>query len=169
MKQIDSTQNQFTNSELEQIEEMARKIGELHKDMPKDIPPYNLNIATYLYDIGYRKQSEVASEIFEEIHQRLDSNIECCKITAILTDSKRAKEDYEISKRTLIDIRHYIAELKKKYTEEQNDTQSKGEWLYHKTLKIGGGLGVKYKCSVCGKVTGLPTKYCSNCGTKNAM
>ena len=152
-----------------QIEEMARAIGELYKEPPKDISSHDLNIATYLYDKGYRKQSDVAREIFGEIHQRLDSNIECCEITAILTDSKRAKEDYETSKRTLIDIRHYVSELKKKYTEEHNDNEFTGKWLRGETLQIGGGLGAKYKCSVCGKETGLPTKYCSNCGTKNAM
>lgn len=149
---------------MKQIEEIRKDIFAAFGGYAKWEEDWE-SLAEAVYNAGYRKASDVAEEIFAEIHQRLDSNIECHEITAILTNSKRAKEDYEIAKRTLIDVRHYIAELRKKYTEEQNDTQRKGEWLYHKTLKIGGGLGVTYKCSVCGKVTGFTTDYCSKCGS----
>lgn len=47
-------------SREKQIEEMARAIGELYKVMPKDIPPHDLNIATYLYDKGYRKNEWIS-------------------------------------------------------------------------------------------------------------
>lgn len=84
---------------MKQIEEMARKIGELYKDPPQDIPKYDLNIATYLYDAGYRKQSEVAREIFEEIDRFIHK---------VLND-----EHYIMG-----DMCWDVAELKKKYIEK---------------------------------------------------
>lgn len=58
------------------------------------------NIAEQLYEAGYRKQSEVAKEIFEEIEQ-------------LFTDVKDGYEVYHT-----MEPEHYC-ELKKKYTEEQ--------------------------------------------------
>ena len=55
--------------------------------------------ATYLYDAGYRKQSEVAREIFELV--------ECAFSPALVYEGHTVKA--------------YIAELKKKYTEGEND------------------------------------------------
>ena len=59
-------------------------------------------IATQIYNAGYRKQSEVVREIFEEIEK--------CTLRKIVMDGE-----------VLYDKTEQFAELKKKYTEEQND------------------------------------------------
>ena len=110
-----------------QIEEMARKIGELYKDPPQDIPKYDLNIATYLYDAGYRKQSDIENCIPLDVHEALKQRaVEIAKADV-------AKEIFEEIESMLIrytfedgygeyistDLVDEFAELKKKYTEEK--------------------------------------------------
>lgn len=56
----------MTNEE-KQIEEMAKVIDELLVDKPTEITYHALNEATYLYDNGYRKASDVAREIFGDL------------------------------------------------------------------------------------------------------
>lgn len=58
--------------------------------------------ATRAYNSGYRKASEVAREIFEEIEKQLNE-----------FDGSWAN--------TVINTQYLIAELKKKYTEEKKD------------------------------------------------
>lgn len=66
-------------------------------------------IAECIYDDGgYRKQSEVTKEIFDEIERILSLNYCCCL-------PQGATEHYEYYEG---DVAKDIAELKKKYTEE---------------------------------------------------
>ena len=69
-------------------------------------------IAECIYDDGgYRKQSEVAKEIFDEIERILSLNYCCCL-------PQGATEHYEYYEGN---IAKDIAELKKKYTGEKED------------------------------------------------
>ena len=98
MKQIDSTQNQFTNSELEQIEEMEKDLIEIFDE---EYSKRNLitaqNTAEKLAEKGYRKQSDVAREIFGEIDVLVD--------------------DWKHSRIQSIQFIAELSELKNKYTE----------------------------------------------------
>ena len=58
------------------------------------------DVAEHLYNIGYRKQSEVAREIFEEIDQYIEQN-----------GFGQFYKEY---------IKDIVSELKKKYTEGNN-------------------------------------------------
>ena len=111
-------------TKYEQIQEMARFIHNLCTDIPDSISQHcKLTCAEckarYAYSKGYRKASEVAREIFEEIEKKVKMSI------AIHLE--------ELNKELIIDTplydRHsgiifalrgaedYLAELKKKYTE----------------------------------------------------
>ena len=65
--------------------------------------------AVTLYEKGYRKASEVAKEIFEEIERILSLNYCCCL-------PQGATEHYEYYEGN---IAKDIAELKKKYTDRR--------------------------------------------------
>lgn len=103
------TQNQFTNSELEQIEGMAKVICGNNRDCKNC--GHNSGIkecgcifyAKRLYEQSYRKQSAVAAEIFAEIE----------KIGVL----RKVIKGGEI----IFDITSEYDELKKKYTEEQTN------------------------------------------------
>lgn len=89
-------------SKENQIEEMAKDLcgwcrnGICTVDMkPCDLGCSHRDVATILYNAGYRKQSEIAREIFEEIDNLFD------KYPTLRNIGGTA-----------------IAELKKKYTEE---------------------------------------------------
>ena len=66
------------------------------------LPMYNAGL---LYNAGYRKQSEIVKEIFEEIERILSLNYCCCLLQG-------ATEHYEYYEGN---IAKDIAELKKKY------------------------------------------------------
>lgn len=100
-------------TEQEQIDELAKYIcnaceigngfdGECSSLMGCDYKTCFITIETakHIYEAGYRKQSDVAEEIFEEIEQ-------------LFTDVKDGCEVYHT-----MEPEHYC-ELKKKYTEEQ--------------------------------------------------
>ena len=89
-------------TDKEQIEEIAKVIEVTEKkkmDSHCDLPSV-LEYATDLYNAGYRKQSDVAREIFEEIEEHIDK-------TAFADCWSEGG------------FRASIAELKKKYTEGQ--------------------------------------------------
>lgn len=65
--------------------------------------------AEWLYELGYRKQSEVANEIFDEIKAIIDSNT----YKVHVPNSPFWSTEYKIKK-----IISEIGELKKKYVEE---------------------------------------------------
>ena len=84
--------------ENKQIEEMAKMIY-LSCDIPLD---FSKLIALKIYKTGYRKASEVAREIFEEIDRM---------IYKVLNDRHYIMGD----------MCYEVAELKKKYTENENN------------------------------------------------
>ena len=103
-----------------QIEEMARDLceccdnGICYADKkPCDLKCEEYTNAQYLFAKGYRKASEVAREIFEEIEKELRSNVET--IVTIKDEEEDGWYDGELN--VLGMLGNYIAELKKKYTE----------------------------------------------------
>ena len=72
---------------------------------------YNTKEATALYNAGYRKASEVARKIFEDIERTT-------RAALILLKFQRDEDIRTIKIECYADILGYIAELKKKYTEE---------------------------------------------------
>lgn len=93
----------------QQIAEMAKVINKSPWKVEQDATGVHINsyeIAEYIYNAGYRKQSEVAREIFAEIE-----------------DSMSCFEDdddgYLLKK---CEFKFFMRELKKEYTEEsEND------------------------------------------------
>ena len=87
-----------------QIEEMAKVIDQAKHDMwVGECPTYDehsKNIAKYLYNAGYHKDSEVAMEIFAEIEK------------LIIKPNDMWLWQWDLNK---------LAELKKKYTEGENE------------------------------------------------
>ncbi len=99
-----------------QIKEMAKVIDKSHWKLEQDFTGCHINsseIAEYLYNADYRKQSEVVMEIFDEIERILSLNY-CCYLP------QGATEHYEYYEGN---IAKDIAELKKKYTGEKEDEQ----------------------------------------------
>ena len=70
----------------------------------------NACISNWLYNAGYRKSSEIAEEIFEEIEKTSRAAIILLKFEHNENIRNIKTECYE-------DLIGYIAELKKKYTE----------------------------------------------------
>lgn len=95
-------------TEQEYIEEMAKILCSDYGDCKKcslsnpesENPCMVYDDCERLYNAGYRKQSDVAKEIFEEIEQ-------------LFTDVKDGYEVYHTIET------EYYCELKKKYTEER--------------------------------------------------
>ena len=82
------------------------------------------SIANYLIGHGYRKASDVAREIFEEVEEMLNLQ---AKIVCETRDKYRETDEPMLSFIAMLDGRIYslrvveehIAELKKKYTKEE--------------------------------------------------
>lgn len=94
-----------------QIEEMAKVIDKSPWKLDQDFAGCHINsfeIAESLYNAGYRNQSEVAMEIFEEIY----------KLTYRLSND----EHYTIG-----DMIWDIDELKKKYTDINQRKEDEGK------------------------------------------
>lgn len=92
-----------------QTEEMAKVIDKSPWKLEQDFTGCNINssdIAESLYNAGYRKQSEVAREIFEEIEGALLNN-HCLDEWSDCPTPHYYEE-----------LKDDIAELKKKYSEE---------------------------------------------------
>jgi hypothetical protein len=70
-----------------------------------------------LSKMGYRKQSEVAREIFEEIERFLYMHFRFCKEEIGNDDTEYVKGRLELNTQ----IQNLIAELKKKYKESEKD------------------------------------------------
>lgn len=113
-----------------QIEDMAKALTAYEKKLcdrlPKDkclltsaihaqVSCDYCKISEFLVNAGYRKASEVAREIFEEIEKRLDG------ITIVMgrLDSLRTYH------KTLDKVMANVAELKKKYTGEDTNVLTK--------------------------------------------
>ena len=92
-------------------------LKDFHEAHPKG---RNLMEAEFLTELGYRKTSDVAREIFEEIEKQIEEALKSnykvlpqLEFSNELYNSVRGKID------ALRGIEGFIAELKKKYTEEQ--------------------------------------------------
>lgn len=109
-----------------QIEEMANIIALKAFERAHEINgDENLAdiVATDLYAKGYRKASEVAEKIFEEIDIKFQEILSCIHggvIKAMLNGDKEAEEIHRNILPMAQVIRECVAELKKKYTEGNN-------------------------------------------------
>lgn len=65
------TQNQFTNYELDQIDEMANTLFLVNESLDTVYMDDCEKIAKVLYKAGWRKQSEVIDEIVARLKERL--------------------------------------------------------------------------------------------------
>ena len=99
-----------------------KQIEEIVKDLYHNTTAYNTcweedceELAKILYHLGYRKQSEVAREIFEEIEEYAELQIESLNI-AEKVDS-RGTDFFGGGKQAFVLLLDRLAELKKKYTE----------------------------------------------------
>ena len=102
---------------MKQIEEMARAIYNQPNSYDTYWQSHCEMLAEELYTAGYRKQSEVAREIFEEIEKEVASKIPM-KIQPIFKDDRDFEGGFIDGKTdALLDVLVLIAELKKKYTE----------------------------------------------------
>ena len=93
-----------------QIEEMAKDICHLGRKCPdcsRQAMCKAVNYASRFYDKGYRKASDVAGEIFEEIEKLLKRN------------ELRNYEPYNVESYYSGDLEKDLAKLKKKYTEDE--------------------------------------------------
>ena len=104
-----------------QIEEMAKLIKESCQKTPcyRDEQPYtdcDVCEATYLYNAGYRKASEVALEVLNKALSNIQimiSSLKQYEQTNIITEFNGG------AKTALETVFRDIAELKKKYTEDE--------------------------------------------------
>jgi N-acetylglucosamine kinase-like BadF-type ATPase len=103
--------------EIERLRLLLVGCGDISKDLSKE--------ATKAIDRGYRKASEVAREIFEEIEKIVAKEIRRC-------DSMREKciDDpiyWEGGRHSLQQARYWLAELKKKYIGEDKNVTTNTE------------------------------------------
>lgn len=136
-KQIKSTDwltKGYTKEELATMKAEAIKEAEI-EEMAKDFCAVGMpceechlyknrchakKYATRAYNAGYRKASDVAEEIFAEIEQELLSAID--NNLQRMAEQEEANEIWRMcvaKKNTLCGIYDFIAELKKKYAEEE--------------------------------------------------
>jgi hypothetical protein len=117
-----------------QIEEMAKVLGEIQEfgiNRPRDeerypvLYPSNKEVADYLISKSYRKASDVAREIFEEIEKEiklaLESNYKAYseRIKKPIVDMADEFIGWVEGKITALrGIEDFISELKKKYESE---------------------------------------------------
>lgn len=103
-----------------QIEEMAKSVDEalthnVSWNSNNGVIAYSAEgIARELFDDDYRKISDVAREIFEEIERFLYMHFRFCKEEIGNDDTEYVKGRLELNTQ----MKNLIAELKKKYTEE---------------------------------------------------
>ena len=102
-----------------QIEEMAKVIQPFIDDRwEKDMFPNGEEIAELLYNAGYRKTSEVAREVFEEIEKQIDVTLSIIQKSLHAKGGRANGKTLLIGKnQMLLELKCFIAELKKKYTE----------------------------------------------------
>ena len=106
------------NSKEKQIDEMAKVIEQARIKATDTTNSMNYGFggwyAKELYNAGYRKASEVAREIFEEIERFLYMHFRICKEEIGNDDTEYVKGRLELNTQ----MQNLIAELKKKYMEE---------------------------------------------------
>lgn len=116
-----------------QIEEMAKDLEDVCENRgcnyENGIRDCDKCRAEWLYELGYRKASDVAREIFEEIEELLNLQ---AKIVCKTRDKYRETDEPMLSFIAMLDGRIYslrvveehIAELKKKYTEGEKENDN---------------------------------------------
>ena len=77
----------------------------------------SVETAKALYDAGYRKASEVAREIFEEIEKIRLKEIHRCETFRERENEVYERKYWEGGYNSLRQLSYWLAELKKKYTE----------------------------------------------------
>lgn len=103
----------------DQIEEMVKIIDQAKYDMwvgkvhtNGDFTNHSKNIAKYLYNTGYRKASEVAKEIFEEIEEGVKA-----AVAALQFDSNPIHRN--VKHETYSSLMRFVKTIENKYTEEE--------------------------------------------------
>lgn len=89
-----------------QIEEMVKTLSKCECECPRCKACYSWELSENLYNEGYRKSTDLAREIFEEIENAHDECIHIDPTTNI---------GYLLKTKFL----NKLAELKKKYTEDE--------------------------------------------------
>jgi hypothetical protein len=112
-----------------QIEEMAKTVCHLDRTCDQCMTSFECKAMTYakrFYDKGYRKASEVAREIFEEIEENLNNLIryykEKRKYVTEIEYSELEQRYCDIKIKTFEERLLKIANLRKKYTEGGKET-----------------------------------------------
>ena len=103
-----------------QIEEMAKALCEhcnddgtcFHDGKPCDLQCKSATDARFIYDKGYRKASEVASEIIGEVEELVNKHMGILELIELCTPSVAAGGKHAFNK-----VLECLAKLKKKYTE----------------------------------------------------
>jgi hypothetical protein len=116
-------------SREKQIEEMAKDVTRSICWCNEEIPTVDgMGTAITLYNKGYRKASEVAEKIFAEIEKKISLDLDViCKekdeliYKGFFSHALLCEFNYKID--TLRGIAKFIAELKKKYTEGENNNE----------------------------------------------
>ena len=102
-----------------QIEEMAKDIACLTAWDDDEILTIDcLETAKRLYRKGYRKTSDVAREIFEEIEKIRLREIKRCETMREKEYTNCQRNYWEGGEHSLRQLTYWFAELKKKYTED---------------------------------------------------
>jgi hypothetical protein len=110
-----------------QIEEMAKVLHERCREISEDTESLAKleaqgktmpdDFAEALHNAGYRKASEVAEEIFAEIEEIRLRQIRKSEFFRNGSTEEMERKFYEGAEWGLRQLSHWIAELKKKYTE----------------------------------------------------
>ena len=110
-------------SREKQIDEMRNDVEHIHRCfLEDDYDHFDEYIAVRLFEKGYRKASEVAEEIFEEIEENLNNLVayykEKRKYVTETEYSESEQRYYDIKIKTFEERLLKMSKLKKKYTEE---------------------------------------------------
>ncbi len=84
--------------------------------------------ARQLYNAGYRKSSEVAEEIFAEIEEKIDLELSIVRKIIHAKGGRANGKTVLLGKiQMLIDLKNFLAELKKKYIGEDTNVTTNTE------------------------------------------
>ena len=105
-----------------QIEEIAKIIGSRAKVEVWSPLKTDEQLAEEIYNAGYRKTSDIAREIFEEIEEEITAALKSnYKVLPQLEFSNELYNRVQGKVDALRGVEGFVAELKKKYTESSNE------------------------------------------------
>lgn len=107
------------NSKEKQIEEMAKDLGIAFQLAGTT---HFGTVAEVLVNAGYRKASDFAEEIFAEIEEIRLKHIKKYEFFRNGSIEEIERKYYEGAEWGLRQMTYFLAELKKKYTEAENDS-----------------------------------------------